>query len=444
MCNNSKLCLALIDLIFIILITVYIFVNFTVSTPVLIGFVTVYSLLTLFIMYKKGVYSQDCKCKTAYKLFEAIVLSSVFVCIPLTYLSLNLLTVLLFVLCSAVIFVSLILLRAICCVISKIRKPKNVLIVGAGQDGTLMAEVIQTNPKSGLRVVGFLDDNMNTIEDEDATIPILGLTCDSEAVIKENNVKVVIISVKSQMDSAILTDLVKGIPMGVKVVRMPKLYGKFTKKYLISKLSVNNLFYECVQKRAILYANIKRFADIISSLAILIVTSPIWLVASVGIKLSDLGPIFFTQTRIGKFGKPFKMIKFRTMYQDKVEDNFDDDIDEVVADDKRIMPFCRILRKFHIDELPQMFNILKGEMSLVGPRPVREEVYYENKHQIPFWECRNWVRPGWCGWQQINSDENTIAEDRLSYDLYYIKHRNVIWEIWIFINYVIKVICGKG
>ena len=269
------------------------------------------------------------------------------------------------------------------------------------------------------------------------------MTCDSEAVIKDNNVKIVIVAVKSRMDSVILTDLIKGIPLGVKVWRMPKFYEKITHKYLVSKMTVNWLFYACVKKKALLFTYIKRFCDIISSIAIMLVTIPLSIIAMVIIKFSDFGPIFFTQTRIGKFGKPFKMIKFRTMYQDKVEEDFDEDIDQVHADDKRIMPCCKLLRKFHIDELPQMLNVLRGEMSIIGPRPVREEVYYENREKVPFWECRNWVRPGWCGWQQINMTEPT-SEERLEYDLYYIKHRNIVWEFFILIQYIARVICGRG
>ena len=89
-----------------------------------------------------------------------------------------------------------------------------------------------------------------------------------------------------------------------------------------------------------------------------------------------------------------------------------------------------------------MINVLRGEMSIVGPRPVREEVYYQNKENIPFWECRNWVHPGWCGWQQINENEPT-AEDRLGYDLYYIKHRYTLWEFAILVQYIAKVVCGR-
>ena len=395
-------------------------------------------------LYFKGFYAkQDFKLKDVYYLFEAISVATAICTIPLLLFAFNVVTALLLIWNAVCVFTLLLIERVIIKLFTNCKKKqKNVLIVGAGQDGKVIAEEIQTRPELGLKVVGFLDDNMNTIEDEDSTIPILGLTCDSEAVIKDNNVKLVIIAVKSRMDSAILTDLVKGIPLGVKVWRMPKFYEKITKKYFISKMTVNWLFYACVRKKALLFAYIKRFCDIIASILIMILTSPLAIIAALGIKFSDFGPVFYTQTRMGKFGRPFKMIKFRTMYQDTVTEDFDEDVNEVTSDDKRIMPFCRILRKFHIDELPQMINVLRGEMSIIGPRPVREEVYYENKERIPFWECRNWVRPGWCGWQQVKVCEPQ-AEERLEYYLYYIKHRNTLWEFTILVQYVIKVLSGK-
>ena len=190
------------------------------------------------------------------------------------------------------------------------------------------------------------------------------------------------------------------------------------------------------------YSYLKKFIDRVSALAILVLTLPLSIVAMLGIKFSDFGPVFFTQTRIGKFGRPFKMIKFRTMYQDDVDEGFDDDLEEINDDDKRIIPFCRWMRKFHVDDIPQMFNILKGEMSLVGPRPVREEAHFKHSENIPFWDCRNWVRPGLTGWQQIK-DIDCVPEDRLGYDLYYVRHRTLFWEFAIFIQYVLKVVTGR-
>lgn len=441
--SKSVYVLAIVDALIIAFSAMYTFISF-VPNSALLGIILWFLLVTMLVLYIKGFYTiKKNSFKDIYLLFEAITVANVLAGIPLFVFSFNLVTVLLLLINGVFVFTGLLVLRIIYLITKKFRAVKNVLIVGAGQDGKLIAEEIQSRPELGMRVAGFLDDNMNTLEDEDSSIPILGLTCDSDAVIKDNNVKIVIISVKSRMDSAILTDLIKGIPLGVKVWRMPKFYEKITNKYLVSKMTVNWLFYSCVKRKALLFAYVKRLGDILASIAIMILTLPLSLIAMIGIKLSDFGPIFFTQTRIGKLGKPFKMIKFRTMYQDKVEADFDDDLNEISADDKRIMPFCRLLRKYHIDELPQMINILRGEMSIVGPRPVREEVYYENKEKLPFWECRNWVRPGWCGWQQINVSEPE-AEERLEYDLYYIKHKHLLWEFIILIQYIGKVLSGRG
>ena len=433
-----------IDALIITFISLFSFSGYVVSLSKLIAVTVWFLFIIMFVLYSKNLYeTEKFKIKDFYYIFEGVAVGTAIAALPVVILKFSITSIVLPAINGFLIFAALILFRILLFVCTKLfKKQKNVLIVGAGQDGKLIAEEIQTRPELNLKVTGFLDDNMNTIEDEDSTIPILGLTCDSEAVIKDNNVDIVIIAVKSRMDSAILSDLVRGIPLGVKVWRMPKFYEKITSKYFVSKMTVNWLFYSCVRKKALFYAYIKRFCDIISSILILLITSPISLIAALGIKFSDFGPVFFTQIRIGKFGKPFKMIKFRTMYQDSVEDDFDDDLNEVFADDKRIMPFCKILRKFHIDELPQMINVLRGEMSIVGPRPVREEVYYDNKERVPFWECRNWVRPGWCGWQQVNVCD-PVAEERLAYDLYYIKHRHIIWEFLIVIHYFAKVLCGR-
>ena len=432
------------DIIIISFLTFYNFVSFEFELSKLFWLVLGVILLIIGINSAKGIYStKTFKVKEYYTLFESIAVSSAIVSIVFLLFYPYLPAILLVLINGILIYLAISIIRICVFIFNKfIKRTKNVLIVGAGQDGKLIAEEIKLRPELKLNVVGFLDDNMNNIEDEDSSIKILGLTCDSEAVIKDNNVKLVIIAVKSRMDSDILTDLVKGIPLGVKVWRMYRFYEKITKKFLVSKMSLNWLFYDCVRKKALIYAYLKRIIDIIASIAILALTSPISLLAAIGIKLSDLGPIFFTQTRIGKFGKPFKMIKFRIMYQDKVEDNFDDEVTEVSSDDKRIMPFCKILKKFHIDEIPQLINVLRGDMSIVGPRPVREEVFYENKENIPFWECRNWVRPGWCGWQQVNVSDPT-AEQRIGYDLYYIKHRNLLWELAIFFRYLGQIILGR-
>ena len=436
---------AIEDFLIITIISYLLFSNFIAPSFLLIGVILFFAIVTMSVLGLKKVYNQaNYNIRYYYTIFES--LSVVFGLTAITVILLGFFPqiilysaislILTYILALILRFVTLFLKHILC-------RTRNVLIVGAGQDGKLIAEEIKNRPYLKLNVVGFLDDNMNSIEDQDSSIKILGLTCDAEAVIKDNNVQLVIIAVKSRMDSDILTDLVKGTPLGVKVWRMYRFYERITHKFLVSKMSVNWLFYDCVRKKALIYSYLKRLCDIVASILLLIITSPFSLIAAIGIKLSDLGPIFYTQMRVGKFGKPFKMIKFRTMYHDKLDDDFDDDRTEVLSNDLRIIPFCKILRKFHIDEIPQMINVLRGDMSIVGPRPVMEEVYDENKENIPFWECRNWVRPGWCGWQQVNVNEPT-AEQRMGYDLYYIKHQNLLWDIYIFVKYMVKVILGKA
>lgn len=441
--SKSVNMLAIIDAIIVAVSSMLCFSLLDISLATKVVLTVIFAVIIMITLNLKGIYRvEKFGLKWLYLLFEGLFISS-FIAGMVSALVSNSYITPLVVVNVILAYVGIVVCRIVYVINKKFFKPtKNILIVGAGLDGKLIAEEIHSRPELGMKVVGFLDDNMNRIEEEDSTIPILGLTCDAEAVIKDNNVNTVIIAVKSRMDSNILTDLAKGIPLGVKVWRMPTFYSAITQKLFTSKMAVNWLFYDFVRPKYFLYSYIKRVLDVISALLILIITLPITAIAAIGIKLSDFGPIFFTQTRIGKFGRPFKMIKFRTMYQDKVDEGFDDDLIEVETDDKRIMPFCKLIRKFHIDDIPQMFNILKGEMSIIGPRPVREDVYEENRENIPFWECRNWVRPGWTGWQQINSID-CIPEERLGYDLYYVKHRTLLWEIIIFIRYVAKVLSGK-
>jgi len=441
--SRSIYLLAFVEALIIAFATIFTFAPVFSTLFQLIGVVIVFVLTIMIVLSMKGFYNiRKYSFKDVYFLFEGIFIAT-FLAGFITISMLGGFSAAHIILEIILISIGMLITRSMYLIYKSMFKPiKNILIVGAGQDGKLIAEEIQSRPELGMKVVGFLDDNMNNIEEEDSSIPILGLTYDSEAVIKDNKVDMVIVAVKSRMDSNILTDLAKGIPLGVKVWRMPTFYAHITQKLFTNKMAVNWLFYDYVRPKHYIYSYVKKFIDIVSAIAILVLTLPITIFAMIGIKLSDFGPIFFMQTRIGKFGKPFKMIKFRTMYQDKVDETFDDDLEEVGSDDKRIMPFCRWMRKLHIDDIPQMFNILKGEMSLVGPRPVREEVHYRNEEKIPFWECRDWVRPGLTGWQQIKS-EDCIPEERLGYDLYYVKHRTLLWEFSIFVQYIAKILTGR-
>ncbi len=184
----------------------------------------------------------------------------------------------------------------------------------------------------------------------------------------------------------------------------------------------------------------KRLMDIVVSLLLLVLTSPLFLLIAVAIKLTSRGPIFHRQTRVGKDFRPFTIYKFRTMRADAQTE------DRVVTDpnDPRITPIGRVLRKYHLDELPQLFNVLKGDMSLVGPRPEKIEFFEKYLNHVPGYRERQKVKPGLTGLAQVWGDHAIEPEFKLKYDLIYIYNRNILLDILILLK-TVRIVCkGTG
>ncbi len=187
---------------------------------------------------------------------------------------------------------------------------------------------------------------------------------------------------------------------------------------------------------------IKRLLDFIFSILILLITIPLIILCGFIIKIQDGGPIFYSQVRTGLKGKNFKIIKLRTMRIDAEKSGFQ----WATANDKRITYIGRFLRKFRIDELPQLINVIKGELSLIGPRPERPEIDSEIKSKISNYQIRNIIKPGLSGWAQVNYPYGASlkdAENKLSYDLFYIRNFNLILDLLIAIK-TIKLISNAA
>jgi lipopolysaccharide/colanic/teichoic acid biosynthesis glycosyltransferase len=190
-------------------------------------------------------------------------------------------------------------------------------------------------------------------------------------------------------------------------------------------------------------ARIKRIIESSLSLLILIFTSPLILIASILIKIEDGGPIFYTQIRNGFEGKKFKIIKLRTMIIDAEKNG----VQWAEKSDRRITKIGKILRKIRIDELPQLWLVLSGEMSLIGPRPERPQIDDFLRENIPNYDLRYSIKPGISGWAQVNFPYGASIEDaslKLSYDLYYIKNFSILLDFMIFFKTLKLVINGKG
>ena len=175
-----------------------------------------------------------------------------------------------------------------------------------------------------------------------------------------------------------------------------------------------------------------------------VLTLPIALLAAIGVKLTSRGPVLYRQKRVGMHGQPFTLYKFRSMYLDAEAKT-----GAVWAskDDPRITPFGRWLRKLRIDELPQLWNVLRAEMSIVGPRPERPEFVKVLSEQIPYYRQRHCVRPGITGWAQINHKYGDTLEDtivKLEYDLYYIKHISMSLDVYIIFHTLKTMLRSRG
>ena len=185
-----------------------------------------------------------------------------------------------------------------------------------------------------------------------------------------------------------------------------------------------------------IYPFVKRLLDVIISLALIFLLSPIWILAALGVKLTSPGPLFFTQARGGRGGRPFESLKFRTMRTDHVHDP----TEIVPLTHSAVTPVGRLLRRLKIDELPQLLNVVKGDMSLVGPRPTimdQVEAYDDFQRQ------RLDVRPGCTGLAQVNGNAAMSWDERIKYDVYYVQHMGPALDVWILVKTVLVILLGE-
>ena len=219
-------------------------------------------------------------------------------------------------------------------------------------------------------------------------------------------------------------------------------------EYLAGKLAIENLhpsslIFSNGFRNSAIFKKVKRMIDILASLIGFTLCIPVSLVISILIKLDSKGPIFYRQERVGKDGKIFRLLKFRSM-RNNAEKN-----GPVWAkvNDQRVTRVGRIIRKWRLDEIPQMINVLKGEMSFVGPRPERLVFVNQLKKEIPYYSQRNIIKPGITGWAQISYPYGASKKDaleKLKYDLYYIKHMSFLFDLNIILETVKIILLGRG
>ena len=301
---------------------------------------------------------------------------------------------------------------------------KHILLVGYSRAAEEYVRRILENPQWGYAVSGFLDDHV-PIGTKFKGVPVLGTISQLQRRIEENDWDEVGITL-SLRDYDYLGEIV-GIceKSGVHTKFIPDYNSLIpTKPYTedLMGLPVINIRYVPLTNTGNMLC--KRLVDIVGSLFGILVTSPIMLICAILVKCSSPGPVIFKQERVGLHNKPFQMYKFRSMQQQTAAD---EKKGWTTRNDPRVTGIGKIMRKTSLDELPQLFNILKGDMSLVGPRPERPQFVEKFREEIPRYMVKHQVRPGLTGWAQVNGYRgDTSIRKRIEYDIYYIEN----WSFW--------------
>ena len=313
---------------------------------------------------------------------------------------------------------------------------RRVLIVGAGRAGTNLSGIIKSIWPPPYYLVGLIDDDPKKIGKKIDDLPVLGGSGQLLEIIKKEAITDLIFSISGEMKPEMSKAILAAEENSVVVTTLPVVYEELMGRVPIQLLRDDWILRSFLDEShsSGSYEIIKRLMDLFCSIIGLIITVFFSPLIYIMILIDSGFPVLFIQERLGKSGKPFLLYKFRTMMQDAEKDGI---ARLAVENDERVTRVGRFLRKSRLDELPQFFNVLRGDVSMVGPRAERPELVDKMQKKIPFYRARLFVKPGVTGWAQVNYRYASNFEEtavKLEYDLYYIKHRNILLDLIIIIR----------
>ncbi len=323
---------------------------------------------------------------------------------------------------------------------------RRVLLVGGGVSGKILLQSINALDPKPYFLIGVIDDDTGKLDQEIEGYKVLGSGKDLLDVIQAERISDIIVAISGSINGETFQALLDAQELGVDIIRMPVAYEDLNHQVPIRILEADWILRSFVDDTGVsgLYNVSKRIMDFIGGLigvSIYLLLLP--LVAAL-IFLDDGMPIFYRQERLGQSAKPYKIIKFRTMVKNAETDG---QAQWASENDQRVTKIGRFLRKTHLDEFPQFINVLKGEMSLVGPRSERPSLVDKLQKDVPFYRARLLVKPGVTGWAQINYGYPETVEEtinKLEYDLYYIKNRTILLDLRIILATPATIFGLKG
>ncbi|MBP3872997.1 MAG: undecaprenyl-phosphate glucose phosphotransferase [Lachnospiraceae bacterium] len=313
---------------------------------------------------------------------------------------------------------------------------KHMILVGYSSAADGYIDRIFANPQWGYQIDGILDDNSDTGRHYH-NIPVIGNIDDIGRILDENALDEIAITLGLSEYSKLKKIVAACEKSGVHTQFVPDYTDIIpSRPYTEDLLGLPVINIRYVPLSDTFNALIKRLMDIIGSLLAIVLFSPVMLITAIAIKRSSPGPLIFSQERVGLHNRPFRMYKFRSM---RVQTDDEERQGWTMKNDPRVTKVGKVIRKTSIDELPQLFNVLKGNMSLIGPRPERPQYVEKFREEIPRYMVKHQVRPGMTGWAQVNGYRgNTSIRKRIEYDIYYIENWSVAFDIKILVLTVFK------
>ena len=329
-------------------------------------------------------------------------------------------------------------------VTGSLKLEERVLFVGTGPAARKVARQILDQHDFVYRIIGFIDDDAARIGERIVNPAIVGTPGDIDRLIAQHHIDRIVVGLSDRRGKLPVQELLRAKMAGVSVEDATTTYERVTGKILIDDLRPSWLIFSDGFRVSRVTRLMKRTIDLTLSVTLAALAIPAMLVTALAIFLEDGAPVLYRQERVGENGRTFVLSKFRSMRKDAEKGGRPI---WATDGDGRITHVGRVIRKTRLDELPQLWNVIRGDMSFVGPRPERPFFVDELSKEIPFYQQRHAVKPGLTGWAQVKYRYGSSLEDameKLRYDLYYIKHLSVIFDLTIVFDTVKVVLFRKG
>jgi sugar transferase (PEP-CTERM system associated) len=321
---------------------------------------------------------------------------------------------------------------------------ERILIVGSGAFAIEIARETLGRPDAGFRVVGFVDNDPALVGKSLINPKVIGLTSELGSLVKSENIDRIVVAIGDRRGQFPTEELLRlSLSGDVSIEESASFYERLTGRVLLDLIRPSWLIFSSRGRRArlneVACAVMHRSVALIGALLSL----PITLLTALLIKIESHGPVLYKQERVGKNGRVFTLMKFRSMRVDAEKDG----PVWAMSEDKRTTRIGRIIRKIRVDEIPQFWNILRGDMNFVGPRPERQHFIAQLAQEISFYEQRHLIAPGLTGWAQIKYPYGASVEDarrKLEYDLYYIKNQSITLDLTIMFETIKTILLGRG